>query len=250
MSISTVAIVTGASKGLGEALALGLINPASHIVALSRSHSETLAAQAIKVGGVVQQIPIDLANPAQVESQAARIMAGLPTTASRYLLINNAGTLDPVSLAENLTGPASITTAFSLNVVAAMVLTASFLQASKAFDADCRVLNISSGAGRRPTAGWGVYCATKAALDRYTQVVNTEQKKVRIVALAPGVVDTNMQEHIRASDPNQFPDLPRFVGMHEKGQLTSPAAIAARILTYLNRDDFGTIVLDDIRNYD
>ncbi|MEO6959899.1 MAG: SDR family NAD(P)-dependent oxidoreductase [Burkholderiaceae bacterium] len=249
MSISTVAVITGASKGLGEALALGLINPATHIVVLSRNRNETLAAQAIKASCVVQQIQIDLANPAQVENHAARIMAGLPTTARRYLLINNAGTLDPVGLAENLTSPTSIMAAFSLNVAAAMVLTASFLQASKAFDADCRVLNISSGAGRNPTAGWGVYCATKAALDRYTQVLNTEQKKVRVVALAPGVVDTGMQEHIRASDPDQFPDLPRFVGMHKKGQLTSPTAIATRILTYLNRDDFGTIVLDDIRNY-
>lgn len=249
MSISTVAVITGASKGLGEALALGLINPATHIIALSRSRNETLAAQAIKAGCVVQQIQIDLANPAQVENHAARIMAGLPATAQRYLLINNAGTLDPVGLAENLTSPASIMAAFSLNVAAAMMLTASFLRACKAFDADCRVLNISSGAGRNPTAGWGVYCATKAALDRYTQVLGTEQKRVRVVALAPGVVDTGMQEHIRASDPDQFPDLARFVGMHKKGQLTSPAAVADRILTYLNRDDFGTIVLDDIRNY-
>lgn len=249
MSISTVAVITGASKGLGEALALGLVNPSAHIVTLSRSHSEALAAQASKAGCVVRQIQIDLADPAQVESRAARIMAELPATAQRYLLINNAGTVDPVGLAENLTSPASIVSAFALNVVSAITLTASFLRASKNFDADCRVLNISSGAGRNPTAGWGVYCATKAALDRYTQVLGTEQKKVRVVALAPGVVDTGMQEHIRASDPDQFPGLPRFVSMHEKGQLTSPAAVAARILTYLNRDDFGTILLDDIRNH-
>lgn len=249
MSISTVAVITGASKGLGEALALGLIDPSTHIVALSRSRNETLAARAAKSGCKVEQIQIDLADPAQVQMHAARIMAGLPANAQRYLLINNAGTVDPVGLAENLISPASIMAAFALNVVAAITLTASFVQASKAFNADCRVINISSGAGRKPTAGWGVYCATKAALDRYTQVLSTEQKKVRVVALAPGVIDTGMQEHIRASDPDQFPDLPRFVGMHEKGQLTSPAAVAARILTYLNRDDFGTIMLDDIRNH-
>lgn len=249
MSISTVAVITGTSRGLGEALVLGLISPTTYIVALSRNRNEVLAARALEAGCHLLQIQIDLANSAVLKHSIGQIMTELPATAQRYLLINNAGTLGPVGLAESLTDPSLITEAFNLNVTAAMVLTASFLQTTKALDADCRILNISSGAGRSPTAGWGVYCATKAALDRYTQVVSAEQRRVRVVALAPGVVDTPMQARIRTSDANQFPDLPRFVDMHRKNQLLSPTAAAARILTYLNREDFGTTVVDDIRNY-
>ncbi|MBV6274129.1 hypothetical protein KVP09_14595 [Alcaligenaceae bacterium CGII-47] len=58
-----------------------------------------------------------------------------------------------------------------------------------------------------------------------------------------------MQARIRTGDVNQFPDLPRFIDMHRKNQLLSPTAAAVRILDYLSRKDFGTTVIDDIRNY-
>jgi NAD(P)-dependent dehydrogenase (short-subunit alcohol dehydrogenase family) len=113
------------------------------------------------------------------------------------------------------------------------------------------VLNISSGAGRNPTAGWGVYCATKAALDMYTRVAMQEQDAhgARFVSLAPGVVDTDMQSAIRSSDPAAFPALSRFQDLHASGKLATPQGVAARIAAYLERDDFGTTEIDDIRNY-
>src|SRR3546814_9699314 len=97
--------------------------------------------------------------------------------------------------------------------------------------------------------GWGVYCATKAALDRYTQVLAAENSNVRSVSLAPGVVNTGMQKHIRASNPTDFPNLQRFVDMHDQGQLAEPAAVAAKILKFISSPDFGTTVLDDIRQH-
>ncbi|MGP1615597.1 MAG: SDR family NAD(P)-dependent oxidoreductase, partial [Pollutimonas bauzanensis] len=112
-----------------------------------------------------------------------------------------------------------------------------------------RILNISSGAGRNPTAGWGVYCATKAALDHYTQVLHAENHGARVASLAPGVIDTGMQEKIRGSDAASFPNVERFAQMHEQGQLSSPGAVAEKILRYLAHDDFGATVLDDIRNH-
>jgi NAD(P)-dependent dehydrogenase (short-subunit alcohol dehydrogenase family) len=86
----------------------------------------------------------------------------------------------------------------------------------------------------------------------YSRVVKQEQGAdgARIVALAPGIVDTDMQVAIRSSDPENFPALSKFQDFHATGKLSSPANVAARILAYLDREDFGTTEIDDIRNYD
>lgn len=248
MELSTVAIVTGASRGLGQALALGLLKPGTQLITLARSHNAALATQAAKSGVLLQQVQADLADPSAAAESAKQVMAALPRDAQRYLLINNAGTVEPINQAHDLTDAAAIATAFNLNVTSVMLLISEFLQATQGA-ADRRILNISSGAGRNPMPGWGVYCATKAALDHYTQVLHAENHGVRVASLAPGVIDTGMQEKIRGSDANSFPNVERFAQMHEQGQLSSPEAIAEKILRYIAHDDFGATVLDDIRNY-
>ncbi|NYT36506.1 SDR family oxidoreductase [Allopusillimonas soli] len=250
MSINTVAIITGASRGLGREIARQLLAPENCVITMARSHDAELVAEAAKLNAKLQPIQSDLANPAAAQRAAMQIANALPEGAQRYLLINNAGMVDPVSLADGLDQPAAITAAFSLNVTSVMLLTAAFLKAVKPRQADSRIVNISSGAGRNATTGWGVYCATKAALDHYTNVLAAENHGVRVVSLAPGVVDTGMQQAIRSASPSDFPNVDRFAQMHDKGQLASPQDTAARILRYIARDDFGSKVLDDIRQYD
>lgn len=248
MTISTVAVLTGASAGLGQALALGLMSADTHLITLSRRHDKALAAHAADSGCTVQQIQVDLSNPAAAEIGAEQIVSNLPPSAQRYLLINNAGTVDPISPVAQLASAATITSALSLNVTSVMLLVAAFLRNTPT-TSDRRILNISSGAGRHAMPGWGVYCATKAALDRYTQVLAAENPNVKAVALAPGVVNTGMQQQIRASSPNAFPNVQNFIDMHEQGKLAQPAAVAAKIIQYLTSDNFGTTVLDDIRQH-
>ena len=249
MEASTVAVVTGASRGLGQALAGRLLASGAHVITIARSQNTELTDLARQHGARLQQIQADLSQAATIESAAGMLSAALPVGASRYLLLNNAGIVDPVSLADGLFDAAAIERAFNLNVNAVMVLSAAFLRSTSA-EADRRILNVSSGAGRKPTRGWGVYCATKAALDHYTRVLADEHPDLRIAALAPGVIDTAMQEHIRRSERGQFPDLERFVNLHESGQLASPDAVAAKILRHLLSDAYGHELLDDIRNYD
>lgn len=249
MEPTTVAIVTGASRGLGQALAMGLMEKDTRLITVARNHNAELSARAEETGCALQQVQSDLANPAAAERVARQVVAGLPQGAKRYVLINNAGTVAPIRQASELDNAALITAAFSLNVTSVMLIAAAFLQAVKPLKADCRIVNISSGAGRNPTPGWGVYCATKAALDHYTRVLHAENHGVRIVSLAPGVINTDMQETIRGSAASDFPNVDRFAQMHEQGQLASPADVAARILRYLAHDDFGANVLDDIRNH-
>ena len=247
----TIAILTGASRGLGAALARGLARPGVRLVTLARRDDAELAEFARAQGADLRQIKVDLSDLSAAQAAADRIAQDLPRDARRYLLINNAGTVQPVSSCAELADAAAIASAFNLNVSAVMLLTARFLQAVRGVQADRRVLNISSGAGRNPNAGWGVYCATKAALDMYTRVLKQEQAAdgVRAVSLAPGIVDTDMQEAIRGSDPASFPALAKFQEFKSAGQLAAPSDVAARILAYLDRDDFGTTEIDDIRHY-
>lgn len=247
----TIAILTGASRGLGAGLARGLLRAGTQLITLARRADPELETLAKTHGIELRQIQVDLSDLQAAEQTAESLFAELPRDAKRYLLINNAGTVDPVASAAELTNGAAVNAAFNVNVSAVMILTARFITAVQGLQADRRVLNISSGAGRNPNAGWGVYCATKAALDMYTRVLNQEQGAdgVRAVALAPGIIDTDMQGTIRASNPASFPALAKFKEFHATGKLAAPNEVANRILAFLDRNDFGSTEIDDIRNY-
>ncbi|OVZ58352.1 short-chain dehydrogenase [Pigmentiphaga sp. NML080357] len=247
--IDAIVILSGASRGLGAALALAACRPGTLLVTLSRGEHPLLAQHARRHGCEHRHYAVDLADPVQTETVARGLFADLPDGAGRYRLINNAGTVEPIAQAAVLDA-AAVAHALHVNVAAAMLLTAAFLGAAPAA-ADRRVLNISSGAGQQPMAGWSVYCATKAALDMYTRTVRLEQQAggLRIAALSPGVIDTPMQARIRATLPDAFPAVEDFKTLHRSGQLAAPADVAARILDYLERDDFGQNELDDIRQY-
>jgi len=248
MEASTVAVVTGASRGLGLALARQLLSSGTSVITISRSTSPELARAAEASGARLQQLQADLSVTGDIEQAAGMMSAAMPGNAGRFLLLNNAGTVDPIAPGEKLFDASSIERAFNLNVTAMMVLTAAFLRTAPA-QADRRILNVSSGAGRKPSRGWAVYCATKAAVDHYTRVLASEHPDIRIAALAPGVTDTGMQEHIRGTSRQNFPELDRFLQLHEQGQLVDADTTARRILTHLVSDAYGHELIDDIRNY-
>ena len=259
---NTFVLISGASRGLGAALAREYLACGARVTTVSRRADPELATLAAHQNATLTPIEADLSTVEGTLHAATEVRAVLqsqmpPAGAGvvglqRYIVINNAGSVEPVNVAQALNDPQAITRAFSLNVTAAMTLTAAVLSSLEGNNRHCRIVNISSGAGRSPTSGWSVYCATKAALDMATRVLNTEQSGsgVRAVALAPGVVDTDMQVTLRDQDTQRFPARERFVSMHAQGKLRSAQAVAESIFKYLNRDDFGTTEIDDIRNYD
>ncbi len=251
----TIVVITGASRGLGLALAECYVDAGAHVITITRSANPELAQRAQAQGTTLTPIEADLSCPDGVQAAAAQLRAALGDTqpsTTRHILINNAGAVEPVNVASDLNDAQAITRAFALNVTAPLIITAAMLDSLPAGHRECRILNISSGAGRNPTSGWSVYGATKAALDMATRVLNTEQagSGVRAVALAPGVVDTGMQATLRNQDTRNFPARERFVALRAEGRLRSAGDVATRIVHYLNRDDFGTTEIDDIRNYD
>ena len=100
------------------------------------------------------------------------------------------------------------------------------------------VLNISSGAGRSPIDGWNVYCATKAGLDMLSLVFKEEIKNknlnINILSLAPGIIDTGMQEFIRKADEANFSNIERFIEYKNNGDLADPISTAKLVAKFIS----------------
>ncbi|MFC3683267.1 SDR family NAD(P)-dependent oxidoreductase [Hydrogenophaga luteola] len=249
-------ILTGASRGLGLAMARQLVAPGRPLLCLSRHANAELSELAQARKATVLQWNVDLADPAPVATRLQQWLWQLdaPSLASATL-INNAGVIPEIAPLEHCP-PDGIARALRVGLEAPMLLTAAFLNASGAWvDAGWRgprkVLNISSGLGRRPMAAQAPYCAAKAGMDHFSRCVALDEERrahgARIVSLAPGVIDTDMQTQLRAGDPAGFPDHQRFVELQRQQQLTSPEDAAAQVLAWLQRPDFGREPVADVR---
>ena len=251
---SQLFVLTGASRGLGSAMADQLIQPGHRLLCLSRKTNHGLAGKARKLGVSCEQWPADLAQPVEA---AARLQAWLrqlaPAGFEAATLINNAGVITRVGPMDEC-GDAELSAALRVGLEAPMLLTAAFLRATRAWPARRCVLNISSGLGRRAMAGSAAYCAAKAGMDHFSRAValdeaqRTNGRGARIVSLAPGVIDTDMQVQLRGADPAGFPEQGNFIKLKENGQLSSAQDAAARVLAYLRRPDFGANPVADVRD--
>jgi len=236
----TLIILTGASRGLGLAMAQQLLQQGHRLLTLSRQPNAALADD--HGAATLEQWAVDLADPLPV---AQRLQAWLQAQAPQpAVLINNAGVITPPApLAD--TAPADISAALRAGLEAPVLLSAAFLHATAGWCTARRVLNISSGLGRRAMAGSAVYCAAKAGMDHLSRALALEG--VQVVSLAPGVIDTDMQVQLRQSDPARFAEQPRFAALKSSGQLDSPAQAAVKVLAFLERPGFGAEAVADVR---
>jgi len=220
-------LVTGTTRGLGKALAERIaLSPDNELIALARAPDAQIT------GGV--RLEVDLADTQALDKAFDRVE--LRIRAKRYakaVLINNAGVVLPVGPLERVSAQ-ELERNLAVNLVAPMLLMRRFLAATEGAALLRRIINISSGAGRRPLSGWSAYCAAKAGLDMASRVVALEAatrgRAVEVVSLAPGVIDTAMQALVRGASVDDFPDIERFRQMKAEGTLRTPEEVAADIL--------------------
>ena len=244
-------IVTGSSRGLGAALVAQRLLPGHKVLGIARQTHPGLQAQADAAGVPFEQWPMDLAD---AEPVAQRLHAWLratdPADLASATLINNAGVVGTLAPLHQVP-LADVCQGLRVGLESVMLLTAVFLDATRAWPGQRNVLNISSGLGRHAMAGSAVYCAAKAGMDHFSRAVALEQaglpNPARVVAMAPGVIDTDMQAQLRGSDAAQFPDRARFVKLAADGALVSPQACATALLARLARADFGQQPVGDVR---
>ncbi len=245
-------IITGTSRGLGEGFAKQLLQEGNGLFCISRTQNESLMNLAREVGVFLEYITYDLQDTSGIDSLMKRVIDAVDTaTATRMALINNAGTLAPVKPVGRYPRQA-LMAALHINLAAPMLLASAFIDRTADLSLDRRILNISSGAARNPYSGWGAYCTTKAGLDMFTRCAGLEQinqvNPVKLIAVAPGIVDTAMQEEIRNTTEADFPNQRKFLEFQKKGLLTSPDVAAEKILRFFLSEEIETGGIYDIRN--
>ncbi|MBE2263114.1 MAG: SDR family NAD(P)-dependent oxidoreductase [Burkholderiaceae bacterium] len=245
-------ILTGASRGMGLAMGLQLLQPGDTLLTLSRQTSDALTEAAMDKGCELLQWQQDLADGATASARLAHWLGELPPR--RYAsatLINNAGVIARIGPLRDADA-ANLSQALRVGLEAPMLLTAAFLHATRGWGCELKVLNISSGLGRRAMASQAGYCAAKAGMDHFTRCLALEEallpRGAKVCSLAPGVIDTDMQVQLRSADAAAFPDRANFTGMKEKGLLATPEDAARNILAFLQRADFGANPVADIRD--
>ena len=227
-----VAVITGASRGLGRALARALAAEGWTLVLDARG-ARDLAGLERELGGAVTALPGDVADPAH----RAALVAAAERLGGLDLLVNNASVLgaEPLRpLAEH--PPQGLRQALEVNVVAPLALIQAALPLLRA--AAGAVLNISSDAAVEPYPTWGGYGASKAALEQLSAVLALEEPELRVWWVDPGDMRTAMYAAAVPDDPEEprrpLPEqaaVPALVallnGKHPSGRYTTAELLAA-----------------------
>ena len=237
---------------MGLSMARQLLAPGHTLLCISRTESPALAQLAQQAGVTLLQWCHDLADSSALTPRLEDWLREQASTDWRSAtLINNAGVIagiGPLSQAD----PADLAHALRVGLEAPMLLTSAFLHATEGWTAERRVLNISSGLGRRPMASQAAYCAAKAGMDHFSRCVALEEalkiNGAKICSLAPGVIDTGMQLQLRSANQAAFPDRDSFARLKTSGQLTAPDEAARRVLACLAQLDFGAQPVADVRD--
>ncbi|MCB4820532.1 SDR family NAD(P)-dependent oxidoreductase [Roseicella aerolata] len=218
------ALVTGASRGLGEGVARALAG-AGVTVMLAARDGEAVAAVAREIvagGGRAYSMAADVSDFAATEALITETRA---RCGGLDILVNNAGVIEPIAeIADS--DPAAWARNIAINLVgpynAVRVALPGMIAAGGG-----TIVNVSSGAAYRPLEGWSAYCSGKAGLAMLTRAIalETQGNGIRAFGFSPGTIDTEMQVKIRASGMNVISQIPR-------GDL-SPVAHAVKGLVYL-----------------
>lgn len=252
MTVSSLVVITGSSRGLGEAMAARYLAENAFVLGIARRTSSGLVAGA---SGGLEQWQADLADPLPLSLRLAGWLAAFEQKSGvpgRVRVIHNAALLsDPGNVAE--ADPATLAQSLRIGLEAPVALTAVFLRATAHWSgSDRRVLFVSSGLGRRAMAGSAAYCAQKAGLDHFARALALEEEArphgARVASVAPGIVDTDMQRQLRGADAGKFPEQAKFDELHRSGALSSPADAAAAMIALLERADYGASPVTDVRS--
>jgi NAD(P)-dependent dehydrogenase (short-subunit alcohol dehydrogenase family) len=213
-------LVTGASRGLGAAVAQIAAQMDANVVLSARSEGDlkAVAHQIESRGGRALPVAGDVSQFGDCERMVDEAIQAFNRLDA---VVNNAGVIGPIApIAAG--DPQGWQENWAINVLGPFMITQVALPHLR--QTNGRVINVSSGAAVSVTPGWAAYCTAKAALNHFTRILAKEEPAITAIALRPGVVDTTMQDTIRREGVEGMPEEvhARFVGYHEKGELLPP----------------------------
>jgi benzil reductase ((S)-benzoin forming) len=220
-TMTKLALISGGSKGLGAALCGYYLQQGYDVLEFSRS------------GAMPYSVGVDLANPLAAEQVFTRTFASLQANAYEEIVaVNNAATLHPIGPVA-AKAAADIAANIQINITGTALFSSRVIAAFQAHACPKTIVNISSGAALTAYAGWSLYCMAKAGTEAFFRCAAAEQKQeahpFRLLNIAPGVIDTDMQAAIRSASKADFPQIDRFLELKRSGSLRSPADVAALI---------------------
>jgi benzil reductase ((S)-benzoin forming) len=229
--------ITGTSSGIGYAIAnLLLKKPNNLVVGISRRNK-------IEHKNY-HHISHDLCQPISSD-----IFEKVGDSYKKIVLINNAGQVGPVTPMGKQTLE-EINQNYAINLLAPSLLCNDFIGAYKDHAALKMIVNVSSGAGKHAIESWSTYCASKAALDMLSLVIQAEHPEFKVYALAPGIVDTEMQSAIRAAKKEDFPHLEKFVTYKKEGELADANLVAQKYLKVIENPELFEQTICSVRDID
>lgn len=226
-------IITGTSSGIGAELARLLLEDGNVVFGISRRDAVHL------IHNHYTHFKFDLSKVHEIENTLAKIFARIDFDhADMVCLINNAALLEPLKVIENC-HTEEIIENLQVSLIAPMILTSCFIRRMGNMSMRKKIINITSESARYPAPGMSVYCSAKAGMNMFTQCVGLEQVRrenpIEIIAVAPGMVDTEMQLTAREKNPAEFEMAHFFKQAHELGELMSTRKYAQYLVKLIDK---------------
>jgi len=226
-------IITGASRGLGEAIAKKLLGKNSHVYCLSRTINNNLISLSKENNFNLTYVPCDLSLPINSNHKLQGILDEIPPLSIQSItLINNAATIEPIRHIDNCSLQ-EITDTFNVNLLTPVTFTSTFIRKFKDLPAKKKVINISSTGSKKSYDGLSCYISSKAGLSQFTKVVAEEQKDqpypVETMLVEPGSMDTEMQKKISSTPEKHCSWVERFREIRKRGLLGSVETTAEHV---------------------
>ena len=159
-------------------------------------------------------------------------LINLDSSNEAVVLINNASTIDPIEKSCNLV-LSELENTIRVNCIAPLGLARALAIRTEEINAKLLIINITSGASKRPIQGWMAYCVSKAAAVMALDVLALENRHVKLIHFDPGVMDTDMQRMIRLQLPDTMPDVNTFKKFKDELLLKQPREVAKKILSII-----------------
>ncbi|MGB8403121.1 MAG: SDR family oxidoreductase [Mycobacterium sp.] len=238
------ALVTGAGRGIGRAVALGLASAGADLALLARSQPELdeVAERAKALGARAVVVPTDLADPSALTGAIQHVQNECGVI---DILVNNAAVVQPMGPTVDV-DVAEWAAAIAVNLLSPVTLTVALLP-DMLRQQWGRVVNVTAKAAVTPSQliGGNAYTSSKAALDAHTLNLAAElaDTGVTVNAFRPGIVDTAIHEWVRGQPAERIGAGLRdqFINFQEAGLLISPEQSAAALISRLGGDTTGQI---------
>lgn len=241
--------ITGGSRGLGSAMVQTLLSLGFPVWTCGRT---LVSGKPEEKNDLYNYKSLNIGDQQALLSYFNSWLENFSDPQIRLYLINNASILYPMGmLGQN--DLAELSHHWEVNLTAPLLLMNQLAQYAMQERQEVRILNISSGAGRKPIAGWAPYCAAKAGLDMVSRVLAEEANisglPLKVFSVAPGKIDTAMQRQIREADIESFPLVEKFIKFKEEGELLAPKNAADKIVKRFLSEDWANGALEHIRDW-